>query len=447
MENGNTSKKSKRLIDHVLFNNSIPSLIVDTIPKDARGQSSINLGLEILKSVVDSPIVNWWNVQEEIPQVLYFNIFYPTHIFNMLAFLRKNKIPFLKEEREQIIIVGGQGVSNLNGVLDNIVDLIFKGEIEGYSTNTIDSKNFFRAPKLESPPVIKDKRGMIELTRGCKYRCGFCEYGNVCGGKYREKDWELVKSQIDVVSQETKCINFLSANLGAYSKIDTLLTYCCDKGINVSNSDITINDFWKIHPYLGKLKMTTVKIGVESFSEKTRFSINKKITDKQVMDVVMGSIEECSNFHFYLIYGLPNDDYQEWFKKVKELGELRRSVTHKSLRFEFSVTNFEPCLGTPMQDMPQLDFNKKSEFLKEFVNVLKENGFIKKDIEITYGNCKGRFGRKENSYKLLMALKTMGPEITEALTSSFKNGVGRSILDDPAEKFLNKVNLCKAKIP
>ena len=151
------NKINYSIIDHVLFNKSIPSILVDTIPKDARGQNSVNLGLEIVSNTLETKVIKWWDKIENVPQVIYFNIFYPTHIFNMLAFLRKNGISLTKKDRQHIVIVGGQGVSNLRGALDNIVDYIFKGEVEGFTENIIDTNNFYRAARIESQPVINTK--------------------------------------------------------------------------------------------------------------------------------------------------------------------------------------------------------------------------------------------------------------------------------------------------
>ena len=116
------------------------------------------------------------------------------------------------------------------------------------------------------------------------------------------------------------------------------------------------------------------------------------------------------------------------------IAEKRKAYTDRSIRIEFSITNFEPCAGTSLEDAPQVDFDKKHDFLRKWGQRLIDLGFHKGE-SVWYPNCGGRFGRKPASYKLLMALKTMGPEATERMIQHYAYGVSRSIKDNAAEKF------------
>ena len=84
-----------------------------------------------------------------------------------------------------------------------------------------------------------------------------------------------------------------------------------------------------------------------------------------------------------------------------------------------------------------MNFREKEYFLKHWSDALRENDFRKGGVEVTYINSRGRFGRMENSYKLLMRIKKSDSSITDALISSFKNGIGRTIKDDVASQFVN----------
>jgi radical SAM superfamily enzyme YgiQ (UPF0313 family) len=396
--------------------------LVDTIPRNAE------------KMGADK--VLWHEILPTKYHIYAFNIFYPMHIFNMLSFMRKNNIPLLKESRAERILVGGQGVSNLNGCLDDIVDEIYKGEYDGDSI----ANGWHRKTDIDTPAVFKNTFSAVELTRGCKYRCKFCEYGWVHGGKFRQKNIDSVKSDIDrlIFTTKSKRVNFMSANLGSYYALEELLDYTDAVGIHVTNTDVCLRDFEKAKRHLTKRQ--TIKVGVESFDEKTRAFVNKAYSDNQLLDFVDWSVQHTGNIHFYLIYGLPNDDYDRWFEWLKILGDIRKSQQDRLIRMEFNLTNFEPCLGTPLADAPEVDFREKDYFLKHWSDALRENNFRKGGGEVTYINSRGRFGRMENSYKLLMRLKKSDSLITSAILSSFKNGIGRTIPDNVAYKF---VEMCE----
>ena len=411
------------------------NIILNTIPADARSTGSINLGMEITKNKLNVSEAHWREQLDYVPEIIYANIFYITHIFNLISFLKRNNIEALKNKRRNTsIIVGGQGVSNLNGCLDEIVDEIYMGESDG---DYIDKNGWVRVSEINSDLNIKGNKAVVELTRGCKYRCSFCEYGWVHGGKYREKDISLVKSQIQTIKLSgINNINFLSANLASYSGINELIEYCAKNNIKILNSDLCIRDFDKIN---NGTFSKSIKVGVESFDEITRKNMNKYISDDDLMEFFKEATKISSNIHCYLIYGLPNDNYAKWFEWVERLSYLRKGI-EKPLRIEFNLTNFEPCKGTPLENAPMINFSDKNDFLQEWIENLIKFGFIKqKDgVGITYKNAKGRLGRKENSYLLLMKLRDSSSEITNAIIESLPNGVGRSIKDPQAIKFLSR---------
>jgi len=404
--------------------------LIDTIPRNARHQGSVNLGYDIVADKLNAVRIGWADSLPSKYNIYAFNIFYPMHIFNMLSFMRRNDIPLLKEGRKQRIVVGGQGVSNIN-CLDNIVNSVYKGEYDGDSI--VDG--WHRKTIIDTPVSLRDTFSAIELTRGCKYRCKFCEYGWVHGGKFRQKSIENVRKDIDklIFQSQSKRVNFMSANLGSYYALDELLDYTDSMGIHVTNTDVCLKDFESAKRHLTKRQ--TIKVGVESFDEKTRASVNKTYSDDKLLEFVNWSVQNTGNIHFYLIYGLPNDDYNRWFAWLKILGEIRKAQQDRLIRMEFNLTNFEPCVGTPLEYAPEVDFREKEYFLKHWSDGLLENNF-RKGNEITYINSRGRFGRMENSYKLLMKIKKSDSSITNALISSFKNGIGRTVKDELAYNFV-----------
>jgi hypothetical protein len=418
------------------------AIIIDTAPKDMRNQDSINLGLEIVSKTYNAFKYHWYEkVEVNQYDTILFNVIYPTNILNIVPFLRLNKIEPLRNKRKShYIIAGGQGI-NHNGILNEIVDETFTGELD-YEEN----KN-----SIITPVISRNGNTVIELTRGCKYKCTFCEYSHVCGGKYREKDFDLLKEQIDEIHKKKKhTVNFLSANFLGYSRISELLEYVTKKNMRIVNSDANFNDLLKVidNKYFYH---KVVKMGIESFDENTRTLVHKKISDEKLKELFTKLVHKMNYIHCYLIYGLPGDNYDKWFEWIEWLGKLRRTkstsqtnlfgekyLSHdKTIRFEFNITNFEPCNHTPLAFAPEVNFTYKDDFLKDWFKCLIDNGFLKPKGDIDYKNAHGRMGRKEYSYKMLMELKNSGSEITDKIINCFPNGVSRSILDKEAYKFLN----------
>jgi hypothetical protein len=139
-------------------------------------------------------------------------------------------------------------------------------------------------------------------------------------------------------------------------------------------------------------------------------------------------------------------------KWQSRLGDIRKRFTEsdknlfgetetrntKNIRFEFNITNFEPSYGTPLSTAPDVDFGEKDKFLAMWTAGLIKEGFHH-GTSIEYKNAGGRLGRKELSYKMLMMLKRGGPELTEGLINALPNGIGRSVSDAEAVRFLEYV--------
>jgi len=417
-------------------------LIVDTMAKDSHKQHIINIGLEYVAQQFDADVCCWWDTIENIEQydVIGFNIIYPLFLLNVCPFLHRHRIqPFKNKRKRPFIIAGGMGVSNTNDALRDIVDVTFKGEADG---NTVDNRGWSRMDPIISEPICwtgTRKTAVVEVDRGCKWRCAFCEYSHVLGGAWRCKDINLLRDQLKevVAGRKIKRITLRSANLAAYPQLDELFETCLSLGVYQGWADFAIRDADRLLKWLDPLRITTPKIGLESFDEATRERMNKPCTDEYLHYLLSQLIYRSNHIHIYLIYGLPGDNYDRWIEWAKIIGKMWRA-TIKKVRIDFSLTNFNPCRNTPVGKEKWVDFKAKDIFLDRWTEVLKEEGFYKRDWTVEYGRNYGRNGRKEVSYDVIMSLRHDPPEVlTNKLIGALPRGIGRSMRQQQALRFQN----------
>lgn len=439
-----------------------------------RSQDSINLGLEIISEIVKKQgwQLDTYKFGDKIQDVnsydiIGFSLFYFTQMLNLVPFLKSNNIKPLSSKRnnQPLLLAGGQGIQNPKPI-SKFIDVFCMGEGEGvleyilenyknknilsnhkslYIPNINDNFIFNSIKDVDSKPIIYGKNSMIELTRGCKNRCKFCQYGWT-NGKYREKNIELVKQQIlEVKDKGIKNINLLSCNLGGYSKINEVLDFCIEENIRLMNTDMRIDEYSEeIAIKLDLLKVRTLKVGVESFSDQTRIGINKNISKIQLDAFIDRALKHnISNLHFYLIYGLPNEEnYNEWFNYMEYIKNRIKSVD-RNIRIEFSITNFEPAIYTPFEKSPLINFQDKHKFMREYLIKQEELGYIKQPAQTKdYKNSHGRLGRKERSYNIGMWLLHGNETVGDVLYELNIKGIGRSI----NEKIYNQIyKICQSK--
>ncbi len=435
--------------------------IIDTTPRNVRHHDSINLGLEIITQICKEEgyyveIFRFWekiNISEY--HIIAFNVFYLMNQFNIIPFFNNNNIPPKKIQRDRsaypLIIGGGAGFVNQK-IMENVFDYIVFGEGENAMRAFLQDRIPVQAEilnnhikKIESKPIInlKTKRAMIELTRGCKYRCNFCVYGWTMG-KYREKEMVLIKEQIlEVKAQRIKVINFLSCNFGGFRHIQELVQFCYDQRIRIANADFRIDDYLRLkdvqisthqNDIFGKeisinllSLFKTVKVGLESPDQACRFNANKRFTDDQFSEFFDIALKYTNYIHFYLIYGLPKDNEEKWLELVRNSKDRIRKITHKKVRIEFSITNFEPSPYTPFHNAKLVDFTKKDQFLAKYIQTLTDVGFINPRGEKNYGNMRGKIGRSPETYAVYMWFLKADSSAGDILINSRFKGISRSM--------------------
>jgi len=373
--------------------------LIDTAPK--KDIKTVNLGLELVKAEMNADVYHWSDsVDVSKYETIAFNTYYVMHNKNIIRFLKKHDCTGKR------LLTGGQGVR------DWVETEIFLGEYDG---DVVDKHGFHRASELISPPVIHGPRAVLEMTRGCKYRCHFCEYGCWQGGKYREKEIGLVLEQLkELKLKGVKTVNLFSVNLGGHSQIQELFDY---RELILLCTGCTLKDVKNVMPFLKHRPY--VRVGIETFDERTRkrLSPGKFVSDDKMLEIFDYLFQHVNYVFIYLIYGLPKDNYQAWFDWVKKLAVLRQNHTKikskkilffddvetvtydRNIRVDFSISSLEPLPHTPLEGAPLVDFVKRQEFLKEWLPCLKEYGFRKTD---TGG---GRLGRGEVSYLEALRLK------------------------------------------
>ena len=396
-------------------------LLVVTSPRDTRRTTAINLGLQIAAKERGADVVHWSDPNVEIGNYdrIGFNVYYPLNILNIEPFLRRYN---LGRPGGPVLQAGGHGVSNLGGVMDAYPIEVYRGEIEGH---WVDRKGYHRAKDVLSEPVRDGSKAIMELTRGCRYSCNFCEYGCTLGGSYREKPLELAKEQlIDLRSQGITRINLLSVNMAGYRHIEELIDFCKFWGITILNADTCIKEIRSIEKLLPR--MAKVQIGLESFDERTRIANKKGIPDELLWPTLEWILEHSGGIYFYLIFGLPDDNYGSWWEAIHRLADIRRRITSKSVRFDFSISTFEPSLGTPLEGAPWVDFEQRTAFKIQWAKEMHSSGLFKKLYLDDLNKVPGIWGKEETTYRLLMHLKRGGQRVGEIARQVFKNGVTRS---------------------
>jgi len=266
-------------------------------------------------------------------------------------------------------------LSNLDGVY---VPAFHQGQkIRKRIIPDINGAPFPLCPIVPYMKVVHDRLN-LEIARGCKRGCRFCEAGFIYR-PYREREPETIMEILNTSLKQTgyEEISLLSLSAGDYSSIGPLLSMLMDRlesnRIAVSFPSLRIETIvGHLAEEVKRVRKTGFTIAPEAASERLRKVINKELDEATLFEGVRELFSMgWKNLKLYFMMGLPTEKEEDLrsiidlSRKIASLGERQR--VHPQINV--SVSTFVPKPHTPFQWEAQISLDT----MKERLQFLKEN--------------------------------------------------------------------------
>ncbi len=248
-----------------------------------------------------------------------------------------------------------QAVSNGKGLIRNF-RAVEKDIPQKIKKRNIDIGKDGYNPKRFLVPMISvtHDRFTLEIQRGCKRSCRFCQ-ARTYYYPHRERKIEALIDRTQKALRETgyEEISLSSLSTTDYSKIEELISTLTDQyhreRISISLSSIRPDEFsLNLVRQIQKVKKTGLTFAPETASIRIKRIISKEIDNQELFS----SIESAYNsgwrkIKLYFMFGLPQEEWPDLQEIVELVKELKKN--YRGLNLNITISPFVPKSHTPFQ--------------------------------------------------------------------------------------------------
>ena len=236
---------------------------------------------------------------------------------------------------------------------------------------------------IPSTAVVHD-RVSLELFRGCRRGCKFCQAGHVTGPVRAREVKTLIGQGIDALKDSGyNEIALLSLSTSDYEGLNQLceglIDWCEPRNINLSLPSLRADNFsMELLEKVQKVRKSGLTFAPEAGSQRLRDIINKNITEEDLLktcEIAFGG--GYNSIKLYFMLGLPTETDED----VIAIAELSRAVLHtwkkhaknksRGVRITISTSCFVPKPHTPFQNEPQITIEEYLRRVKLLKNSLQ----------------------------------------------------------------------------
>ena len=231
----------------------------------------------------------------------------------------------------------------------------------------LDSVYFPVDTIIPSTEIIHD-RAVLELFRGCKHGCRFCQAGHVNRPVRSRSCGVLIQQGIEALkSSGYDEIALLSLSTSDYAQLnelcDGLLDWCEPRRINLSLPSLRADNFSiELMESVQKVRKAGLTFAPEAGSQRLRDVINKDVTEPELLDTCRVAFEGGWNsIKLYFMLGLPtetDDDVLAIAGLSRAVLDVWKQYAHnksRGVRITVSTSCFIPKPHTPFQWEPQVE--------------------------------------------------------------------------------------------
>jgi len=244
----------------------------------------------------------------------------------------------------------------------------------------LDSAPYPTRPIVPFIEAVHD-RAVIEIMRGCKWGCKFCQAGWTARPVREKSLGKLLETAAALVKntgyEELSLISLSSSDHGQIDELarDLAAKYAKQK-INISLPSLRTNTFSvRLAKAIARVRPSGVTLAPEAGTQRLRDVIGKNMSEEQILEGVRAAFEEgIASIKLYFMIGLPTETEEDLVgicnlaRKILETGR----AFGKRCRITVNLATFIPKPHTPFQWEQQIGIDEtieKQRFIKSNLKI------------------------------------------------------------------------------
>jgi hypothetical protein len=337
------------------------------------GGGESTLGIDIVcdsieKALPDIDIVRNVDMQtaKEVDYLLV-SLYWWKDVYAHIRFLGEAGID--PRKRSPVIIIGGMSAINpfvLHGyynyavigdgeitapaLLAELIKDNFDVKIDGIVSDGDDGGCFSEHAKLQAQHYVElrtNKTVRIEIARGCKFRCPFCELAVI--KPYRELPYEIVRHLI--LTAPTKNVALFAPDRASHSRYMDIETCIAKAGKRNTGNDIRLDTIKR------QSVATTLRFGIEAFTENKRKRMKGMKSTSDLIEYFRHIFENIKTAKgnpittatAYMIADLPGERSLDAIKEFSDTLMEIDAICPRKFTLFLSVAGFMPSPYTRME--------------------------------------------------------------------------------------------------
>lgn len=211
--------------------------------------------------------------------------------------------------------------------------------------------NFLTPLPTTNPPYLNNRGELnaawyLEISRGCPYRCAYCEIGHAMPCRHVPVD--RILEQLAILNRiETDRVVFFASDEASHPDYARIVQAAKDRGFRQVVGLYRLDQILRHGLIFPKNQL--IKVGIDGLTEATRFRVGKRLSDEMIVEYFREMLHRGHLFFkAYQIFGYPWEQLDDFDQFEALMAQIMAIPVKESVKLMIKWAPLIPRPKTPL---------------------------------------------------------------------------------------------------